>query len=847
MSTNPNQSSFKIIVPTDQYSCAPGSKLDIPLLLINEGIVPEQVRLNVEGIPLVWVSAEQQIVLLQPGEQSTIVLTIQPPAPPDSRTGRFRLRLVATSTLDATRSYEVSVSLTVAAYEVKGRVGVLLGALQYMAIPGEQLTIPVVLVNHGLAPDIFQLGHAGLPEGWVTSITPALRLNAGGETTLFLTIQPPRLPDSRPGDNPFTILVTSQEAPNQSASIDCTLTVAAFIEFKSSLQAAQQPDQNLPTGVLVQNLSNIPVSFQVALSSPDDSLTFEPVEPQQVNVPSGATGSVGYRARPTRRPWLGGERSFPYSVIIDATYQQTQTLLSELTSKGLIPTWAAVAGVLALLVLCVYLAGLVLLPGLGRISASTGTPTVTSTATTPEPTATLSQIDQRSLLIERNWYLVAYNDKRSSPSVQEAFTLFNPNGTLIGYTGCKDLSGNYQTNYNQITITNVSLGPGTCPDAALQQQEGAMIDIIRSSHSYLIANTVLQMVGDAGLLNYSLSPLIRSEEIKPPQAVIKAVPQSQVGQVVVFDGAASTGQEPLVSWRWEFGDNATASGTVVQHTYGAVGTFTVRLTVTDQRGKTGSSSVQIHILSLPTATSTPTVPPPIATQPLPTKPPKQPTNTPVPSAESPTATPEPPPAPLPPAANIAGPGQGFIGEPVKFDASTSQPGSSPITSYSWSLGNGNDLPASAESSVSATYNRAGNYEVTVFVFDANGLSSYATTRINIDARLDTSVWTLSRINTRPLLTGTAITMQFKQGELAGFAGCNTYNGQYTADLNEDGTYTIDIGPLTTSHLACPQNIMEQEQEYLTSLQQATQATIQENWIVLDSPPGRLEFYLVEPQ
>ena len=42
-----------------------------------------------------------------------------------------------------------------------------------------------------------------------------------------------------------------------------------------------------------------------------------------------------------------------------------------------------------------------------------------------------------------------------------------------------------------------------------------------------------------------------------------------------------------------------------------------------------------------------------------------------------------------------------------------------------------------ESSVSATYNRAGNYEVTVFVFDANGLSSYATTRINIDARLDT--------------------------------------------------------------------------------------------------------------
>ena len=495
--------------------------------------------------------------------------------------------------------------------------------------------------------------------------------------------------------------------------------------------------------------------------------------------------------------------------------------------------------------LCLYLAGLVLLPGLGRTSAPTGTPTVTSTATAPAPTATLSQIDQRPLLIERKWYLVAYNDKRSSPGVQEAFTLFNPNGTLIGYTGCKDLSANYQTTYNQISITDINLGPGTCPDPTLQEQEGAMIAILRAARSYSVADTALQIAGDAGFLNYSLSPLNRPEEITPPQAAIQVVSQAQVGQVVVFDGSASSGQAPLVSWRWEFGDGSTASGVVVQHTYTNAGTFIVRLTVTDQRGQTGSSTGQIHILPLPTPTFTPTVPPPTATAPQPTQPPQQPTYTPVPTAEPPTATPEPPPAPVPPVANIVGPGQGFIGEPVKFDASASQPGSSPITSFSWSLGNGVDLPASAEASISATYNRAGNYEVAVFVSDANGMSSYATTRISIDARLDTSVWTLARINTQPLLPGTAITMQFKQGELAGYAGCNSYQGIYTADLNDDGTYTITVGPLTTSRLACPQDIMEQEQEYLTSLQQANRATIQENRIVLDSPPGNLEFYLIE--
>lgn len=373
-----------------------------------------------------------------------------------------------------------------------------------------------------------------------------------------------------------------------------------------------------------------------------------------------------------------------------------------------------------------------------------------------------------------------------------------------------------------------------------------MIAILRSTRSYYVADTVLQIAGDAGFLIYSLSPLNRPEEITPPQAVIQMSPQSQVGQVVVFDGSASSGQAPIVSWRWDFGDGITASGVIVQHTYTSAGTFTVRLTVTDQRGQTGSTTGQIHILPLPSPTAEPTIAPPTATPPPPTLPPAQPTYTPAPTSEPPTATPEPPPAPLPPQANIVGPSQGFIGEPVTFDASASQPGSSPIVSFSWSLGNGVDLPASPESSTSGIYNRAGNYEVTVFVQDANNLSSQSTTRINIDARLDTSVWTLTTINGKPLIPGTAITLQFLRGELAGFAGCNTYSGGYTATANDDGTYTIAIGRLQTSRLSGPQDIMEQEQDYLAILEQATLATIQENRIMLTSPIGSLVFYLIEP-
>jgi heat shock protein HslJ len=134
----------------------------------------------------------------------------------------------------------------------------------------------------------------------------------------------------------------------------------------------------------------------------------------------------------------------------------------------------------------------------------------------------------------------------------------------------------------------------------------------------------------------------------------------------------------------------------------------------------------------------------------------------------------------------------------------------------------------------------------VIVTDGNGLSSYATTHVNIDARLDTDVWTLAEFDKKPLVTGTAITLQFLKEELVGFAGCNTYSGDYIAKDNGDGTYTIDISPLTVTRLNCPKDVMDQEDEYLKVLQQATTATIKENEIILKAPADELIFYLVEP-
>jgi heat shock protein HslJ len=856
------QDLLKLSTPEDQYSVLPGSRLEIPLLVENQGSLPDQVRISIEGIPLVWVSVEQPVLLLQQNDRRQITLTIQPPPPPNTHTGRYSLKLGLTSTLDPSRSAQVLVTLTVAGFEVKGRVGVLLDGLQYNIVPGEQMSIPVVVINQGLAVDTFRLSSEDLPDGWVTIPVPALRLEPGEVKEGVLVLKPPRDPSARAGRYPFRIVVASQEAPNQSARIDCKLTLAAFVSFETSLEAAQ-PDQNLPARVAIHNLSNVPATFQVSFDSPEGTLAFEPPEPEPVNIPSGETANQEYTTRLTNRLWVGGERGYPYSATVASSDGQSQTLEGSWITRGLVPLWAAIAMAGLLVLLCLIVAGALAFPGLfpGQAVTETPLPVATGTVTVPLPTATQSQTDQKPLLIERNWYLVSYNNTLSKPGVQEPFTRFNPDGTLIGYTGCKDLSASFQTSYNQLTITNVSLGRGTCPDAPLQQQEDAMVAVLRSARSYFVADTALQIAGDAGFLNYSLTRVNRPEQVQPPQAVIQAATQAETGQVVVFDGSASTGQVPIVSWRWDFGDGSGASGVVVQHVYPNPGTFAVSLTVTDQRGQAGASKQQIHILARPVPTAQPTVPPPTAPPPTQAPPTQAPPTQPVPTLPAPPTlvppteapptqappTPEPPtpePKPEPPQASVSGPRQGYLGEPVVFDASASQPGSSPIVSYNWTFGNGQVSPVSPNPSISTIYDRAGDYEVTVFVVDANGLDSYASTRITINARLETSVWTLPAVNNQPLIPGTAITLQFLQGRLTGFAGCNTYEGRYTATDNGDGIYSVAIEQFSTGRLACPADIMNQENAYLAALQQVTTASIQENRLSLAYPSGALVYYLV---
>jgi PKD repeat protein len=62
-----------------------------------------------------------------------------------------------------------------------------------------------------------------------------------------------------------------------------------------------------------------------------------------------------------------------------------------------------------------------------------------------------------------------------------------------------------------------------------------------------------------------------------------------------FTSAASDADGSIVSQRWDFGDGTTASGATAAHRYDSVGTYDVRLTVTDDDGATATATRTVAV------------------------------------------------------------------------------------------------------------------------------------------------------------------------------------------------------------------------------------------------------------
>jgi PKD repeat protein len=187
----------------------------------------------------------------------------------------------------------------------------------------------------------------------------------------------------------------------------------------------------------------------------------------------------------------------------------------------------------------------------------------------------------------------------------------------------------------------------------------------------------LSVVNDRGLGN-SVSKQINVLAATNPTANFTFSPTApNVNQTVFYDASGSKAApgRSIVDYFWHFGDGGEKHGVTTTNTFPNAQTYTVTLTVTDNAGLTGTTSLQV----------------------------------PVGTANKPTAR------------FSFSPTSPGVGQTVSFDGtlSTALP-NRPIVRYDWNFGDGNTALGSTDPRPSHPFMAAGTYVVTLKVTDTNG-------------------------------------------------------------------------------------------------------------------------------
>lgn len=170
----------------------------------------------------------------------------------------------------------------------------------------------------------------------------------------------------------------------------------------------------------------------------------------------------------------------------------------------------------------------------------------------------------------------------------------------------------------------------------------------------------------------------------PPVAVAGPDRTILPGTALSFSAAASQDPDGLVeSYAWDFGDGTPgASERDVTHTFTALGTFTVTLTVTDDQGATATDTATVHVVDN-----------------------------------------------LPPTA-VAGPDlTANAGEVVTLDGGASGDEDGTVVGYSWDFGDGS--PAGSGETVTHAWSADGVYTVTLTVTDNDGATATDTLTVTV--------------------------------------------------------------------------------------------------------------------
>jgi len=118
-----------------------------------------------------------------------------------------------------------------------------------------------------------------------------------------------------------------------------------------------------------------------------------------------------------------------------------------------------------------------------------------------------------------------------------------------------------------------------------------------STGSYNVMLTVLDNEGATDSVTKTITVTDPITTNQSPTASFTATPTSGVAPLGVSFNASNSSDSDgsIISYAWDFKDGNTGSGQIINHTFSSIGSYSVKLTVTDDKGATDSVTKTITV------------------------------------------------------------------------------------------------------------------------------------------------------------------------------------------------------------------------------------------------------------
>ncbi|UCH25864.1 MAG: PKD domain-containing protein [Trueperaceae bacterium] len=237
-----------------------------------------------------------------------------------------------------------------------------------------------------------------------------------------------------------------------------------------------------------------------------------------------------------------------------------------------------------------------------------------------------------------------------------------------------------------------------------------------------------------------------------PVATFSCVPTAGTTETVFsFDASASGDPDgTIASYAWTFGDGTSGSGAKTTHQYAASGTYTVELTITDDRGATAKTSESVAVANqLPTAVFTVT------------------------------------------------PAAGTTDTEFSFDANASGDPDGTLTGYAWDFGDGT---SGSGATTTHQYVAAGTFTVTLTITDNDGATAVASQDVTVTGnQAPTAAFTVTPAagTTETVFSFDASASGDPDGTIASYAwtfgdGTSGSGAKTTHQYAAAGTFTVTL-------------------------------------------------------